>query len=869
MASVVTKTSTPALTPLSGSYDTGGSQGVATGGLTFSRVVSRVNEFLEGKLDPTFGVDGRADGGSSTPSLTPLSGSYDTGASKGVATGGLTFSRRARVYVKMLTPSKLPAGLGPSSLAATAVFGTARLVDIAPPSLVAPATFGVPLITVEILPSSLAAAAAFGAPVVHQPGIVLASLVATADFTSTAALAETPGLIVRSLRGQAVFGPPRISESSLIPPSVVGTAVFGAVSVGSRLETSSLAATANFGGPTLTSSLVQILSVIGFGRFGSPRIAGADQAFGLYIAGVLRNDVFAHSGFDIQLSMNGQNSMRFEVVDESGSYRPAIGEGVEFYLGAELLFAGFVESLDEGAPSGAESLIRISVHANGMSSLLHRRVVYGRWDGDSRPAGAAFIASDLTIRFLEKDGVSTLQTALSQKASGVLDFFILEPQTAFEAYNRISSETGIDWYMDERKVVRWIDPDVGTGPAPFSIDQSLNEQRLFRDSVRVQTLAGQYRNRTFVQLSRGFPLFTEEAISFLPQFEGPVYNLTYPVTSTPTILITGTLGTHTAAVILGPLIPAVGWDFFWQFGESFITMNPNAPFRTVGDAAYIGAITKVEITYAVPDGVTSFVSAEDPAQIAARQLAEGGGSGLWESIENQTDVEDAEQGRELAAALNARYAATGMPRRLTYQTDVGAEIRPGQLQSVALTRPLASGDFLIESVTFAEAGAGLRAGTPFLRATVVAVSNRSLDAARQRIRMGRPKTSRTITFNLAESISGLSNPGLAVGEDVASGHPVISEAGLLVEVSLTFKTAPVGSDVIIDVKRQASGETDWISIFDAIEKVVVRDGSTASALTPVSPPRKVNRGDLLRVDVEQVGSTTPGSDGVLAIKQSV
>jgi|GEM_PF-6555119 len=869
MASTVIKTSTPALTPLSGSYDTGATQGVATGGLTFSRGVSRINDFLEGKVDLRFGAGGRADVGTSTPTFTPLSGSYDTGASQGIAIGGLTFSRRSRVYVKLLTPSELPPAvrvLAPPGLGISLDLGPPRLIQFGPPGLPISIGFGSHGITVEVRAPSLEIPFGFGSHVVHAPGIVLVGLGIQFDFTDRAALIGTPGLLAPSLEIAFGFGRHRIGPSDLRPPGLGISIGFGSHAVGGLLEASGLGLDFAFGSHALVSPLRQIASLIIRVGLGSHRIATSDQAFGLYVGGVLRNDVFDHSGgFDISLGLNGQNTMRFTVVDPAGTYRPDIGEQVAFYLADELLFAGFVESLDEGAPTGAQALIRIGVHCNGMSSLLLRRVVFGSWDGDARRGGAGFIASDLTIRFLEEDGVTTDQAPLSQNADGILDQFVLSPTSAFDAFNQIASAAGIDWFMDERRNIRWVDPADGTEDAPFSIDQSLNEEKLFRDSVRVEKLAGQYRNRTFVQLGRGVPTFSEEAASLLPFFEGPVYNLTYPVTETPVIVVTGTLGVHTAEVIEHiPPLPSVGWDFFWQFGEAFITMNPNAPFRDPADAAYIGPIETVEITYSVPDGVTSFVVREDADEIILRQIAEGGGSGKWEAVENATDVDDAAEAGLLAEALNRRYASTGIPQRISYQTDRPG-LRPGQKQSIALTRPAASGDFIIESISLAEVSASLRAATPFLRTTVTAVSSRALRAQRQRVRMRRPKADDNLTFVLAKTIPGITNPGLAVGDDVTDAHQVVMAAGLLAYAVVVFADPPVGADVILDVKRLAVGESTWVSIFPLGGKLVVRDGSTSSAITTIN--LKAARGDRLRVDVEQVGSENPGKDGTLRIRE--
>ena len=90
--------------------------------------------------------------------------------------------------------------------------------------------------------------------------------------------------------------------------------------------------------------------------------------------------------------------------------------------------------------------------------------------------------------------------------------------------------------------------------------------------------------------------------------------------------------------------------------------------------------------------------AED--QQAAR-ADESGGTGIWENIEDDERIEDAEFALERATGLLGRYGR--FPEVVTISTD-NARLVAGQVQSIELTREGISGDYLIQSVTARDRG---------------------------------------------------------------------------------------------------------------------------------------------------------------------
>jgi hypothetical protein len=103
-------------------------------------------------------------------------------------------------------------------------------------------------------------------------------------------------------------------------------------------------------------------------------------------------------------------------------------------------------------------------------------------------------------------------------------------------------------------------------------------------------------------------------------------------------------------------------------------------------------------------------------------------------------------------------------------------------------------------------------------------------------------------------------PGTAV---VAAGtlrHPVGAGTWAITGVRVTAGTAPVGATLIVDVHK--NGTTIYGT---QANRPTVPDGGNA-ATGGTASTSSVTAGDYLTVDVDQVGSGTPGADLVVAIR---
>jgi hypothetical protein len=93
----------------------------------------------------------------------------------------------------------------------------------------------------------------------------------------------------------------------------------------------------------------------------------------------------------------------------------------------------------------------------------------------------------------------------------------------------------------------------------------------------------------------------------------------------------------------------------------------------------------------------------------------------------------------------------------------------------------------------------------------------------------------------------------------ASGEFIIKEGQTLTAnaVDLSVKTAPDGADIIVDVLKNGS------SIFST--KPQITDGQSSGGSSAVFSTTTFVAGDVITFNIDQVGSSTPGSDLTIAL----
>ncbi len=210
----------------------------------------------------------------------------------------------------------------------------------------------------------------------------------------------------------------------------------------------------------------------------------------------------------------------------------------------------------------------------------------------------------------------------------------------------------------------------------------------------------------------------------------------------------------------------------------------------------------------------------------------------------------------------------------------------GTVTSVATGTGLTGGPITtVGTVSIAAGGVG----TTQLAAAGVTYAKIQNEAARTLLGnpTGAPAATSELTLGAGLSFSGTTlvstgggapiaswvlGPGvpLAVGNDVTiNWYPLLSGgiSGALINAKGGGDpTGPVGADLILDIKKSSNGGGSWTSLWasNPSRRPTIADGATVGVAGPTDTITR-SLGDLLRIDVIQVGSTTPGSNVSLVL----
>lgn len=122
--------------------------------------------------------------------------------------------------------------------------------------------------------------------------------------------------------------------------------------------------------------------------------------------------------------------------------------------------------------------------------------------------------------------------------------------------------------------------------------------------------------------------------------------------------------------------------------------------------------------------------------------------------------------------------------------------------------------------------------------------------------------SKAIPKGLLWQVNGTLATGSNQGKKIPFlGTQVITKAYAFVD------TAPVGADLIIDIDYSTDDGATWTSIWNTNQsnRLTVGDGDLSATQTSFDTT-SFTEGDLLRVNIDQIGSTTAGANLTIVVK---
>lgn len=469
-------------------------------------------------------------------------------------------------------------------------------------------------------------------------------------------------------------------------------------------------------------------------------------------------------GINGSVQVGSSGTATYKTFSRDGSYRPTRGAEIIVYKGTRRIFAGVNDTTDE-MNYNSTTAIEVNVKAIDYGVLFDRKVIGKKYTLLDGSFGGQVVGNITTLV-----GNGLVYTGGFGNA---IEPPLFNYRYATECIRAALQAANMDWYVDQWKTVYAFTKSSGRGAAPFTIadnDGNFRALRVIRSAVKKF-------NRIYVRNSQDFgALWTD---SFTVSGSNEInFITTYILDQAPSVTVNG------VAQTLVEIDEQDGsFDFYWIQGSYGVFHNQaNAPLNP-GDV--------IGISY--PSPLSYVAIAEDAADIAA--------NGLSERIEEIKDAQSKEEMQAIADGLLLR--GVNVPTQIELETDEDG-LEPGQVLTVNATRPLVSGTFLIESVAWTEIDKlffryTVRASDEQLQRTgsPVLFYQRMIEAARQ----PKDRIIERITFILAGTIEGLTNPGLTTGEKPAIR--VAQKSGFCKSVTLRFKSVddgtPTTSDIEVDI----------------------------------------------------------------------
>ena len=650
--------------------------------------------------------------------------------------------------------------------------------------------------------------------------------------------------------------------------------------------------------------LVGIPSAERFGQSGAvlqlidDPVASGYSPFVVHVAGQQMNALVDSVRIDRQLNFLG--STTFRIYDSAGTYFPSLGQDVLLYYwdseSAEWkkLFAGTVDSFETSKSPTTGGLETFhDIQATDWAKALSRRIIRAKYAENSFGTLTS-ILEDISEKYLVPEGISYVSQGDPGIVIGDIEFDAIPLN---EALNKLAELTGWNWQVDFDKNFRMYDRPAATTTAPWTIVETANEN--WRN-LRVRQNRGLYRNRIYIKSTfakattgvtgtPGYTIFggpggiitfeytvpTDTTIDGLPVFySGQYLSDNRYENHIKKILSIKLNGNPLKWYYLDEGTAPPAWDYVVIWGTSDDATNPGkldlawnhlgkpGAYPVPGDVLAITFEATEQIGGTVqPSGNISSESQGIPpmvidnqTEIDARAAVEGG-TGIYASSEIVDDVDDPLLLEEYANALLNRFSEFGV--EVTIETEKWG-LEPGQ--DMVLNLP----SWNVTGITGTVERVSLEERQRTILTQMVTVSNQiqqrdalaTMQRLIRRIRKQPIKQLKSIAFNLAWDSPPLEHPGMVVQNDVARQE--LPWNITLKDIKVNFATPPTGDTITLDVK------SNGVSVL--LSGSIAEIGSGQYTFSSFSAaPLTLPKGAIIRIDVLQVGSSTPGKNGTVTV----
>jgi len=380
-------------------------------------------------------------------------------------------------------------------------------------------------------------------------------------------------------------------------------------------------------------------------------------------------------GFDLAQ----RATLKFELVDKTGTYAANVGEQIRFYLGGSGAlapdFAGTIERLEKGTVATGVDTFSMVVECVDHSEVLDRRLVAANYETPGQTAGdiASDIINDLndTATSLAPEGLSLGTIDPGVEVTKAIFPYV----TAANAINDLANLTGVTWWVDSQRRLNFVERT--SILPPFSITDAFQP---FKDMKQVM---GREQTKNRIYLIAGQAQTDPQSESFAGDTKRKTFTVAFPIALAPTISLKPGGGPAVAKTV-GIRNVDTGKDWYWQKDSNEISQDDGA--------SKLGTSDELVVAYV---GHFPLVLTGDEVSSQTELAAIGQNSGLYESLEQDEDIDDRNVAVTKLQTLLKKFAH--IEDRVSFTT-FSRGLMTGMVLPITLTDERIDGKYLIESI---------------------------------------------------------------------------------------------------------------------------------------------------------------------------
>jgi hypothetical protein len=386
----------------------------------------------------------------------------------------------------------------------------------------------------------------------------------------------------------------------------------------------------------------------------------------ILINGVDKTSLFSPYSLSIQDEISARSTADFSLVDKTGNYHPSPGQPIEVYDNSNnLIFGGMIEEPEEENPMST-NVLYIPITCIDQQAIADRYLYAESHDNQT----CGYIVRDILSKKLAQEGV--IEGIIHDGSAVVRAVFPYLKVT--QCLDDLAELAGFSWWISHDKKLYFVSRE--TFKAPFNITSTSKIR-----NVKVKTNKDRYRNRQFIRA--GHDVTDIQTERFKGDGEQRTFSVGFKIANKPTIKVNGV----TQSVGIRGVDEGSQW--YWSKGEKEITQDDSEIKLTSSDT--------LEIVY--QGFFPILVVAEDGSAITERKKVEGG-SGIYESMDQQASIDNADAALDIAQGKLRRFAR--LNRFVEFETDLTG-LQAGQIIQIDLPiHNIKNAEFLIQSVSISD-----------------------------------------------------------------------------------------------------------------------------------------------------------------------